>query len=293
MGVPNPPTKVVVRNLLKADRSIAVLWESLNGLSGINVYRNYVPYGTFTKINPSLLAPGLTGFIDSNAAIIDDTDPYYCVSLVNASGEGPLSPPVTYEPLDNFQRDPFVGYPESPQLQVVAPAGNLPTNLQMQYYFHEIRRRDLWLLEQDGGYCWLFKRNWPSQTPQTAEELDRYDQFAREGQYFPPIKIKVRFVSAEQNKVLAEYGLRREKIPRSWTIWTPLIHDHDVIIDSRGRRFEVTSVTPHYFRDLITHQDFDLRLLESTDEAYKNVKFEPPEPLRPLPPDSTLTGPLP
>jgi hypothetical protein len=163
----------------------------------------------------------------------------------------------------------------------------------MRNFFLEIRRRDLWLLEQDGGEVWLFKRKWPLENPTTEEELDRPDQVARRGQYFDPIKIKVRLVSAVQSKNLVEYGLRREKIPRSWTIWTPRIQNMDIIVDSQNRRYQVNNITAHNWRDLITHQDFDVQLLEITDQAYIDTKFIPPEPLRPQASDDGVTGELP
>lgn len=293
MAVPRSPQKVVARNLLLSSSGVAVVWEGINGVSGFNIYRNMVPYGSFEKINTTMLLPGMTGYVDTEYPIIQETEPYYSVTCLNKDGESQLSPPITYDPLDNFQRDPFKGYPDSPSLQVTAPAGNLPSNLQMRYFFLEIRRRNLWLLEQNGSEVWLFKRKWPNQTPMTEEELDSRDQYERKGQYFEPIKIKVRLVSAVQSKNLVEYGLRREKIPRSWSIWTPRIHDHDIIVDSQNRRYEIVNVTAHYFRDLITHFDFETRLLEITDAAYNDIKFDGPTPLRPLPVDTSIKEVLP
>jgi hypothetical protein len=265
------------------ETQVRLYWDALNGVSGFNVYRNYTPYGDFTKLNVSLIQS--TSFLDSNVPIIIDTDPYYSVTSVNLLGESPPSNPITYENLPAFDVSPFGDMNmtfTAPQTKIStvtieSRSGMYPTNIQQKFFFEEIRRRNMWLLEQDGGDFWLFKRQQKEINANTEEDYGRADTVT----YFNPIKIRVRYYNMAALKELATYGLRKQRVPRSWTIWTPRLHDRDILIDRENRRFEILNVTPYFQRDLITHQDFEMNELERTDLAYKHPQLIAPDLLAP------------
>lgn len=286
-----PPNNVVAHNLLVTGQNlpetqVRLTWDPVNGISGYNVYRNFTPYGTFTKLNVSLV--GATDFVDSNVPIIIDTDPYYSITTVNILGESPPSEPVTYENVQAFSTSPFgdvsMTFTTPPQVSTItikSQSGLYPTNLQQEYFFKETRRRTLWLLEQDGGDFWLFKRKQKDiNDPTLAEDYGRSDT----NTYFQPVRVKIRYYNMQAMKELASYGWRKQRLPRSWTLWTPRLHDRDIIIDGENRRYEILNVTPYHFRNLITHQDFEMNELERTDAAYKHPQLVVPGTLAPYPP---------
>jgi len=284
-----PPGGVTVRNMLYTqttgltESQVDIMWSPVNGVSGYNVYRNLTPYGNFQQLNLSGLI-GITEFIDIDVPFIIDVDPYYVITSVNIFGESTPTQPLTYENPKAFTISPFsdVNLPNN-----VAGGGSLtigadsilPSNLQMPYLFKQIRQRGLWLLEQDGADVWLFKRKMKEINQDTSEDYARNATVV----FYPPVKIKVRIVDSRALKELANYGFRRQNVPRSYTAWSPRMHDHDIVLDSEGRFYEVTNVTAYYWRQQITHQDFEMRMMERSDDAYTNPTLVAPSPLAPYP----------
>ena len=87
----------------------------------------------------------------------------------------------------------------------------------------------------------------------------------------------MRFVSANEGKVIKEYGLLRERLPRSYTIHTPILADRDIIRDRNNKIYEILDVTKHYYRGaLITHQDFSMREIDLLDKSYLNEQLKAP-----------------
>jgi len=286
-----PPGNIMVRNLLVTgvnipETEVQLLWDNLNGVSGFNVYRNFTPYGDFVRVNTSLIQS--TGFVDTSVPIIIDTDPYYSVTSVNIMGESAPSTPQTYENTSAFGVSPFGDInmtftAPAPTVNITAlksQSSLYPSNLQSQYYFDEIRRRNIWLLEQDGGEFWLFKRKQKDINADTSED---YGRGPGDVTYFMPVKVKIRYYNMQAMKELATYGWRIKRVPRSWTVWSPRLHDHDIVIDGENRRFEIINVTPYFWRNLITHQDFEMNQLERTDKAYVHPQLVVPGPLAPYP----------
>jgi hypothetical protein len=289
-----PPSSVIVQNTLYVQQvgltetQCLVSWTPVNGISGYNVYRNLTPYGSFQLMNSSLI--GTTNFLDTDVPFIIDTDPYYSVTSVNLFGESSPSPPLTYENPQAWVTSPFGSLQLTNTVANGTIAGSLtigadpilPTCITATtpYYFNQVRQRNLWLLEQDGSDVWLFKR--------LMKEInqDSNEDYARNATvlYFPAVKIKVRIVDTKALKELATYGFRRQNVPRCYTIWTPRLHDHDIIIDSEGRIYEILNVTGYYWRQQITHQDFEMRMMERTDDAYTNPNLIAPSPLAPYSP---------
>jgi len=256
------PKNIKVSNLLNG--KVTITWNSKLGATGYNIYRNYLPYGTFTKLNSTPILGN--SYTDTDLKVLYEIDPYYSISAINVYGEGERSYPYTHDYIQNFAVKKHFTDKDGINVKFKPGVFPLPSNLQMEYYMNEIRRRNIWLLEQDGSDAWLLKRKQPEVDNEESER-----EYGRRTEYWlPAIKIKVRFISIEETKSIKEYGLYRKRAPRSWTIWTPLLHNKDIIIDRQNRRLEVTNVTPHYWRELIVmHQDFDLIEIEKTDEIYK------------------------
>jgi hypothetical protein len=291
----NPPSSVIVRNALYVQQTgltetqVIVSWTPINGVSGYNIYRNLTPYGDFTQLNLAGLI-GATSFLDTDVPFIIDTDPYYAITSVNVFGESLPSQPLTYENPKAWSGSPFgdINLPNTvaggtiPGSLTIGASKLLPicTTATTPYFFKEVRRRGLWLLEQDGADVWLFKRKMKEINQDTSEDYARNATVL----FYPAIKIKVRIVDTKALKELANYGFRRQNIPRSYTVWTPRLVDHDIVLDSEGRLYEITNVTGYYWRQQITHQDFEMRMMERTDDAYTNPTLVAPSPLAPYAP---------
>lgn len=270
--LPSFPKDLRVKNLLPgidgSSFAHALTWKRVNGVSNYNVYRSYIPYGSFE----SIASVSIEGYTDTSLPFLYDSEPYYRISSVNYQGEGLPCEPQSDE--NNLIYNSTIHtHPDK------TPAGSnpsynpnvnpMPSDMMRRYQFNMIRRKALWQLEDIGEDVWLFKRKQPN-----PANIDDTREYGRETDYYPAIKILVRMVSFAETKLQAEYGFRRDKIPRSWTVWVPRINDHDIIVDRKNRRYEVRSVTPHYFKGLqISHQDFDMLELPFTDQAYKNAQL--------------------
>ena len=57
--------------------------------------------------------------------------------------------------------------------------------------------------------------------------------------------------------------------PTFWTIYSPSISEGDILIDRQNRRWEVTNTHFFHWRELRTHQDFQVMLKKPTDMIYK------------------------
>lgn len=158
----------------------------------------------------------------------------------------------------------------------------------MEEYFNEIRRRTLALLMNDGeNVKLLVRRTSGDRCPYWSDEMQQCPKPLNPetlcyntgwiGGYIPPIDIKIRFVPAGQTVTIYENGLRREFEPRSWTIWTPFLHDRDVIVTAQNKRYEVLNVTKvPLWRGLITRQEFSLKEV-LPDDPVMQISVNPPD----------------
>lgn len=267
------PENIRVKNLLPGIEggsfAHALTWKKVNGVSRYNVYRSLVPYGNFDLIE----SPTIEGATDVNQSFLYDSEPYYRISTVNASSEeGPLSEPIADE--DNLiynTTNITMKLPTGSTPKFLPGVNPMPGDFMRRYQFSMIRRKLLWQLEDVGVKVWYFARK--GIDPSNAENTRAYGRGAG-AEYYSPIKILIRMISINETKLMNDYGFRRNRLPRSYTIWTPRIHDHGIMIDEKGRRYEVTAVTPHYFKGLnISHQDMDLIELPYNDDAYRNPQL--------------------
>lgn len=298
----NTPSNIKVQNLLDVDKfvrnfKVQISWDASteSGIQSYKVYRNWVPYGTFRLVK-TITHPD-TSYIDSPPL---DTVPlgfvtgidgewWYKVSAVVSGVESIVSSPFTYEKSDAFDISPFsdlsidglcVGYTATH-----ADIYDYPDNEEMSYYFGEIRRRKLWLVQQDGEDIYLVKRKvegdkcpyWQDDARQceyplgSPEGEDACYGTGIIGGYHPSVLIKARIVPAMQGVQLIDAGMRIAFTPRSWTIWTPRVANWDFLVRRDGRRLEITNVQRQNFRGLITHQLFDVteRPPSPTDLIYR------------------------
>lgn len=314
---PNTPTGIKVVNQLdinNAKRSPvnAITWTANTepDISHYNIYRSYVPYGTFTKIAEVL--SNVVGYEDQTTLTTSPSMPgdnsgifqtimgmwYYRISAVNtASEESDLSTPISYDETEAFDDDNLFsdGYILGDRSIGFAPdtACDMPDNEDMKYYFESIRNRNVWLLLQNGQKVWLYKRklegtkcpHWDSEIGSCKHPLgilgdgsDACYDTGLLGGYYAPVMARIRRISTPAKVIIEREGMRINMNPRGWTIWTPRLSNFDFIVTAEGHRFELTNVTQPVFRGgLITHQEFEMIEKWNTDLIW-NVPV--PGPLR-------------
>lgn len=265
------PSNIRVRNLLPSidggTFAHSLTWGHVNGVSTYNIYRDLVPYGT-----PTILASTpIDGMTDATCPFVYDSSPWYRISTVNsANEEGILSEPQTDNDNLAYNTTNITGkIPTGNKTSFLSGVQPMASDFMRRQQFAMIKRKLLWQLEDLGESVWLFKRKQAN-----PNDIDDTREYGRNADYYEPIKILVRMVSIAETRLMAEYSYRREKIPRSWTIWCIPLHNKDIIIDRRNRRYEVQNVTEHYWKGLqISHIDLDMFLLPETDSVYKNPQL--------------------
>ena len=89
------------------------------------------------------------------------------------------------------------------------------------------------------------------------------------GGYHAPQEIYASFANiAVKQLVIQDYGIRKIVEPKAWSLWEPVLSNKDIIVNQRGERFWINNVSPTYFRELITRQQFDTELIENTNVIY-------------------------
>lgn len=89
------------------------------------------------------------------------------------------------------------------------------------------------------------------------------------GGYFHSIEITASLLAGGFNNVNdKEAGWKREYTPNCWTLWEPILEKGDVIVRRNGQRFMITNVDQCRFRHYVTHQKFNITLLETNHPIY-------------------------
>ena len=259
---------VVVTNL-KVNRQVRITWNASTtpGITGYKVYKSGVPYASFSLI--ATLPTTTTSYID-----VIETLPigewFYEVCEYTGATLGPVPAyGQTYENLKAWVQDPFTG-----------PPPVYPTNPQMDYWLEEIRRRNVWLLQQDGEDMLLYKRRfegtacpkWDDGLQQCSFPLDRATPCYGTGYvggYYPAYNLKIRRIVTPFTLNVAGVGYKLDMKPRMWTVWAPRINAGDFVVTQENKRYMITDVQQHTVRGLILHQDMDMELRLPTDMIYK------------------------
>lgn len=147
---------------------------------------------------------------------------------------------------------------------------------ELKVIFEEQRNRYLTLLQMEGTPVKLLQKktsgvrcpHWNEESQQCSRPMDNPKCFNTGwvGGYEKPIDMLVRFVSPNMEVSWYHQGQRVTKIPRSWTIWTPMIKPFDVFVKTQtGEKFIVQSVQllPQWRNDLTLFQEMDLTLVTS------------------------------
>ncbi len=257
---------VVVTNL-KVNRQVLISWEAMPLAVSYYVYRSAIPYAAFTKIATVLSAN--TSYTDT-VETLPIGEWYYYITAFDGSLEGE-APAVgqTYEDLLAWTEDPLT-----------QTGHGYPTNSQMNYYFEEIRRRNLWLAQNDGEAMSLYKRrfegdlcpHWDENLQQCSDPLNVANPCYGTGYiggFYSSYSIKIRRIVAPAALTIAGVGYQLDMKPRMWTIWTPRLVAGDFLVTQENKRYMITNVHAHTVRGLILHQDFDVELRQPNDMIYK------------------------
>lgn len=113
--------------------------------------------------------------------------------------------------------------------------------------------------------------NWSQTKKQHAIDTDNDTCYGAGfvGGFYRPVKIFVSLMSAVQVKnITKEEGVRREFLPKSWTLHEPTIRNGDFVVRHNGDRLWIVNITPTRWRSKIIRQLFDLELVEKNHPIY-------------------------
>lgn len=291
MTAPNTPINLKVVNLLDVKAStgypqIKLTWDTVTDAVSYNVYRNYVPYGTFTKLtnvtineytdNPAIESVASDGITSGITRIVDGLW-YYSVTALNSANEESLATaPTSYLETEALATDPFQAITIGGQSYGVAPDEftDFSDNEDLADFLQRLQGHAMWQLLQDGQDVILFKRlvegtkcpHWQDDaqscvTPLglNADHSDACYGTGIVGGYYYPIKIRIRLVPAKVSMIMEREGFKLAVPTQSWTIWTPKLSNNDFFVTSDGSRYEISNVTHNNMRGgLVTHQVFDI-----------------------------------
>lgn len=291
-----PYPKFKVQNLLNRTSSFGtarkLTWNPVNKAAKYKIYRSYVPYGEFTLLD--IVGSSLTEYTDSSAGIISSNDYsdledltvntwrgwYYRMSAVRENGEeGYISDPISDQESTLLNNPPFGSYQVGDgKIYSYCSSSDLPNEDDTEFFL-EIRNRDLNVLQRDGQWVWYFKQR--AEGERCPHWVDTLHQ-CKNGKncpickgtglvngYYDPVKILVRLVGSARKLTQYQHGLQIEYQARSWTVWTPILANRDIIVTNDGRRYEILDVTPSIIRGgVITHQDFTIKEKMPKDFVY-------------------------
>ena len=261
---------VVVNDL--NNKKVTISWDADSDPSTTNyrIYRSAIPYGTFALI----------ATVNSSTLSYQDTIPlipyneyfYYVVAYNGSEGARPQYG-MTFRDEQAMAKDPFTD--QSPYVY--------PDYSDMQFFFEEIRRRHLWLLEQDGENVKLLKRRFEgTKCPLVESESEQCPNPLGKpigtnacygtnfvGGFYPYLDIKMRIGLANTGLGLQNEGFRIANKPKLWTIYVPIINVGDLIITQENKRYEIVNTLRTAQRGMLLHQECEVELLSASDIRYK------------------------
>lgn len=264
---------VVVTNLINENK-VQITWDlSTNtNFTKYAIYRSACSYSTFVKI--AEVPKTQNSYDDIPIEDMPINEWYYKVAQINEEGkEGPV-------PNEGAL---FTNYKAFDVPRIVGPFQTpLPTDQDMKFYFNEIRSRNLWLLQNDGEPMILLKRKYSGQVCPCIDDADGSDQCPEPlnketpcyatgylGGYYPAINIMIRRWNQPRTVPTNTVGFELDMQPTMWTIYSPTITEGDILIDGQNRRWEVNQTHNYHWRELRTHQTFQVTLKKITDIIYK------------------------
>ena len=282
------PDKILVINLCQGIRGkYEISWDKQILATGYNVYVSRIPYGPATLIASNIQE---TYYIYEDFEVIDGTECYFKVSsLMDKNGtlkESELSryqsaPNVTeymttsegtWTDSNNTRWDPHTNTIPTGESSYIG-TNYLPLNVLRRYQFNKILRDELWLLQDRGEPVYFIKKkrvDYETNTEDDNRRVGRKDIV----QYYPPIMICASIASPGQTHIATYRGTALERNTHSWTIYTPVLHDGDIIITKDNKRWEIQDVVyQRSWRGSVTWQQFNIVSLPVTDPVYTHPEL--------------------
>lgn len=294
------PDKILVKNLCQGTKGkYKISWKPAVLATGYNVYRSKIPYGNIKELIANNISDN--EYIDEDFDIIEGINYYYAVSSIKKYEDGTIkeskisrwqtaqntneymSPSEgTYLDCNNMIWDPHSNkFPTSNQEQNYTGVNFLPLNVMRRTQFNYIQRHEMWILQDRGEPVYYLKRkkiNYTTPEEDDDRRIARGNRLAVNEplvEFYEPLIIFAALASPGQTHVIYASGTALEKQSRSWTIYTPILEDRDIIIDKENKRWEIQNVTrQRSWRGSVTWQSFDIKALPITDPVYQNVMIK-------------------
>lgn len=293
------PDAILVQNLCQGIQGkFKISWKPAVLATGYNVYRSQVPYGTIKD----LIAENIqeTEFIDEGFDIIEGVNYYYAVSTIRSYEDGSskesamsrwqtaqntneymMTSEGTWLDNNNMIYDPHSNkFPTSNQEQNYIGVNFLPLNVMRRTQFNYIQRHEMWILQDRGEPVYLLKRkkvNYSQPEDDDDRRIARSNRMTNDiamVEFYEPLIIFAALASPGQTHIVYASGAALEKQTRSWTLYTPLLEDKDIIIDKENKRWEVQDVVrQRSWRGATTWQQFNIKALPITDPVYQNKQI--------------------
>lgn len=294
------PSNILVENLTQgAKGKYKISWKPAVLASGYNVYRSKVPYGSIYD----LVAENITelSFTDEDFDIIEGITYYYAVASVRiVNGETKVSgrsrwqtaqntneymspDKGTWLDTNNMVYDPHSNkFPTSNQEQNYRGVNFLPLNVMRRTQFNYIQRHEMWILQDRGEPVYLLKRKKVNYSNPDDDDDRRVSARGTRlavneplVEFYEPLIIFVALASPGMTHTVNVAGAVMEKQTRSWTIYTPLLEDKDILIDKENKRWEIQDVVyQRSWRGAITWQSFNVKALGITDPVFQHQQLK-------------------
>lgn len=282
------PDKILVENLCQGTQGkYKISWKPAVLATGYNIYRSKVPYGSIYE----LIAENIQEieYYDSDFDVIEGITYYYSVSSIRnfcgnikeskksrwqtAQNTNEYMSPSegTYLDNNNMIWDPHSNkFPTSDQESNYIGTNFLPLNVMRRTQFNYIQRHEMWILQDRGEPVYLLKRKKVNYSNPDDDD-DRRIARSERVEFYEPLIIFAALASPGQTHMVYNSGSAFEKQTKSWTLYTPLIEDKDIIIDKENKRWEVQNVVrQRSWRGSVTWQSFDIKDLPITDPVFQH-----------------------
>ena len=147
----------------------------------------------------------------------------------------------------------------------------------LDYIWREAIRRNRWILQQEGERVKVFIRKWMGELCSSHEihyGRSRHDCPVCMGTNFVggwngPYEIWIAPPETEKAIELLDMGLHIRYDWSTWTMDTPLLNEHDIIVRQNNERYVVGPVNPQGSRGAIYQQHFTISHIDESDIRYK------------------------
>ena len=263
---------LVIVNNLNA-KKVTLTWSADTDGSVTNyyIYRSPLSYGSFVKV--ASVSSSMLTYLDT-LPLSPYMQYFYYVASFNG-GVGPV--PAYGETYLNYNA--FVQNPIGIQDPFV-----YPSNDDMGFWFSEIHRRNLFLLQNNGEPFKIMKYRYegipcPFVNSESGGQCPHplglpigtnscYNS-GFVGGYYPALDIIVRVGVATNQMILQQEGFRLSNKPKMWSLYYPNFNTGDLLINQENKRWVIVNSQTPTWRGLKTHTDIEVELLPYDDMRYK------------------------